>query len=432
MKPLSQEPGAARDRPWRAVRSGLRRLIALIAIVFIAHSPATALAQGIQHLVRPGDHWSDLADRLQPGDQIILMPGRHRPGQFDDLRGTEDRPITIRGLNDRHPSTIEAGRQGIRLRRCDHIVIRDLTITGASISVIEFIDDTPDHAGQPPQLGNITIRRVNVLDTGPSGRRHGIRLQGLRNISIEQTRIEGWGGSAIAVIGCRNVTVTDCTMIGREGFGQLYGVQARAGTQSIRIERNTIRDAGIAAIALGNSALSEEFQPALPEPDAEPENGKSSGLPETHHEVSGVSVRHNLIQGGECAIAFINTSRAIVRNNTILNPTEWVYVISDDPEDPRLEPNAHNQFGSNLITWPAGSLRELTAAGSGATVRGLTVEENLWWAEPNGQESQRDPLLEKKPVGSLQFEQRTDLDPDLDDRHRPRTPEAQVFGRHAP
>ncbi|TVQ50970.1 MAG: right-handed parallel beta-helix repeat-containing protein [Phycisphaerales bacterium] len=411
----------------RTVRLRFRADLVLMMVLFVVGSfPRAADAQGIQHLISPGDHWADLADRLRPGDQIILMPGRHRPAHFDDLQGTANRPITIRGLSRSHPSTIEAQREGIRLRRCQHIEIRDLTITGATVSGIEVVDDAPERVGAEPYESHITIRNVRVLNTGPTGRRHAVRLKGIADVTVKDSHFEAWGGSAVAIIGCHRVTITDCTMVGRENFGQLNAVQARAGSSAVRIENCTIRDAGLTAIALGGVSDPVEFRPALQDEDG------STGSRSLRYELDQVSVRQNLIQGGESAIAFINVSRAIVRHNTILAPSEWVYVVSDEREDPRLGSIDRCQFGSNLITWPAGTLDRLTAVGANGSPRGLTVEENLWWAEPNEDGPKPDPILSEPPAGMLQFQQRVDVDPRLDEKHRPQTPEAQIFGRNAP
>ncbi len=401
-------------------------MVVMMFLFVLASMAPAADAQGIQHLISPGDHWADLADRLRPGDQIILMPGRHRPAHFDDLQGTANRPITIRGLSRSHPSTIEAQREGIRLRRCQHVEIRDLTITGATVSGIEVVDDAPERAGAEPFESHITIRNVRVLNTGPTGRRHAVRLKGVADVAVKDSHFEAWGGSAVAIIGCQRVMISDCTMIGRAGFGQLNAVQARAGSTAVRIENCTIRDAGLTAFALGGVSDPEDFRPALQDED------DSTGSRSLRHELDQVRVQHNLIQGGESAIAFINVSRAIVRQNTILAPTKWVYVVSDERDDPRLGSIDRCQFGSNLITWPAGTLDRLTAVGANGSPRGLTVEENLWWAEPNEDGTDPDPVLSESPAGMLQFQQAVDVDPKLDGKYRPQTPEAQIFGRHAP
>ena len=60
-----------------------RILIALIAPLLLAQA-----AGATQHLVSPGEDLELLDERLKPGDEIILMPGQHRPGRPTDL----DRP----------------------------------------------------------------------------------------------------------------------------------------------------------------------------------------------------------------------------------------------------------------------------------------------------------------------------------------------------
>ncbi len=108
-----------------------RRAFLVAALMLGAGESAT----GTQHLVAPGHDWVSVAARVRPGDQIVLMPGRHRPGTLKGLEGTWAKPIIIGGLSPDNPAIIVAERYGIRLRRPRHLILQNLRITGATRSV---------------------------------------------------------------------------------------------------------------------------------------------------------------------------------------------------------------------------------------------------------------------------------------------------------
>ena len=162
-----------------------------------------------QILVAPGQTWEDIALRVKPGDEVILMPGIHRPATIENLRGTKRRPIIIRGLDENNPSTIDAKTYGIRLVRPRHVILSDLIIDGAMVNGILIDNSAPpgetrnpnEENDQAEPYGNITIRNVHVDRTGVRGQRHAIFLIGMANIRIEGCRISGWAGSGIEIVG---------------------------------------------------------------------------------------------------------------------------------------------------------------------------------------------------------------------------------------
>ena len=112
------------------------RLAAVVAALAV-----TSAAHATQHLVRAGHPWDRLANQVKPGDEIILMPGVHRPTTLTGLTGTKDAPIVIRGLDPKAPVTIEAERYGLRLRDPYGVRLANLRIVGARINGI-IIEDT--------------------------------------------------------------------------------------------------------------------------------------------------------------------------------------------------------------------------------------------------------------------------------------------------
>jgi hypothetical protein len=135
----------------------------------MAVAAATALsaqrtAVAVQYLIAPGESWQERAARLRPGDELILMPGKHKPGGVDVLEGTAANPIIIRGVDPEHPGEIVAEREGIRFREVRHVVIRDLIISGGSINGMTLGGDNSAVDRGP---NNVTIKGVTVRGVGP-------------------------------------------------------------------------------------------------------------------------------------------------------------------------------------------------------------------------------------------------------------------------
>ncbi len=104
----------------------------MLILVVLAIMPAR-VALGTQFLIGPGKKWEEMVARAKPGDEILLMPGRHTAALLEDLVGTADAPIIIRSFDPSNPVTIVAGNYGLRLIRCRHLVLENIIITGAVI-----------------------------------------------------------------------------------------------------------------------------------------------------------------------------------------------------------------------------------------------------------------------------------------------------------
>jgi hypothetical protein len=164
-------------------RGLLSATIALIAVL-LPCAPAAA----VQHLVGAGDTWEHIEPKLRPGDEVILLPGRHREVVFNRIAGTPDAPITIRSADPRNPSEIAADREGLRIKDARHVIIRDLNVVGGSIGGILLStrsDGQPGESGQTADpRSDVMIINCTVSRIGPKGQRHGISLNGMIDVRI--------------------------------------------------------------------------------------------------------------------------------------------------------------------------------------------------------------------------------------------------------
>jgi hypothetical protein len=401
---------------------------ALVAVVAVIAALAWSTSAGAtQHLVRPGDSWNALDRRVGPGDEILLMPGRHKPATLEDLQGSSDRPIVIRGLDPSNPAIIEAERYGIRLLRPRFVRIEDLSVVGATISGIAAegapVPAAPVTKGAayvPARAtsSEVVLSRVTVSQTGPRGQRHAIRVINVDELRLNDCRVEGWAGSAVELVRVMGVNIIGCRFIGRDDHVQMSGVRVRGIADRVTIERCEFTDCGDQGVCIGGGSKPEELPPL-------PAEGIANG---SLYEAARIQVLQCVFRGGECAVAFVNCERATVRNCTIFRPRRAVVSVRREQTDGRFGGISNCAFGSNLIAWEPRDVTMLTHVGPGADPAGIFLEENLWWSADFAETAAK---LGAFP-GTIQFPQVTDVDPLLDGDLHPQAEPAQIFGAWTP
>jgi hypothetical protein len=370
-------------------------------------------ARAAQHLINPGDDWQSRATKIRPGDEVILLPGRHRPASFDRLVGTSEAPITIRGASPQKPAVISAQLDGIRIKHGAHLVIKDLQITGGSASGI-WISGASAEGSAAQRDNDILITNVAISKIGPRGQRHGIYLNALNDVRVVGARIEGWGGSAIELVACSDVTIASGTFKGLVDHTQYCGIRARAGSERVSISECRFENAGDFVICMGGKSNPTDFIPAIP----------SDAQAASVSEAAAIQVDRCKIVGGLCPIALIHADACSVRASTIVRPHRCVMAVLNESPDVRVKPTGRNTFGFNLMVWQAGDIVRLAEIGEGAKADTIVLEDNLWWSNETAEQRQKlGPLPGKDPLRQI-----FDVDPKLNDRLQPAEPAAQSYG----
>ncbi|MDZ7618239.1 MAG: right-handed parallel beta-helix repeat-containing protein [Patescibacteria group bacterium] len=115
-----------------------------------------AWGQAGQYPVQPGDDYRAVARRLQPGDELVFLPGVHERAAMLALNGTAEQPITLRGERDpegRRPIVQYPGEEH-NLWRLEgrHIIVRDLEFHAPRSYALRV--DRADHV----RIENCTFR----------------------------------------------------------------------------------------------------------------------------------------------------------------------------------------------------------------------------------------------------------------------------------
>jgi hypothetical protein len=385
----------------------------------------TSGAGATQHLVPAGHDWELQLRGLSPGDELILMPGRHEAGRIANIKGTAKQPIVIRGLSADKPSIIIADRDGLEIEGVRHLRIELLTITGATINGLTVsppsVRTTADEPGR--WRCDLTLRDLTVERTGPTGRRDAIRIAGVSHVDLQRCAVEGWGGAAIDILDSEHVKIDSCRMQGLADHSQDAGIQVRGGSEQVRISNCTLREPGRFGLRIGG--------PGEPDPvGGLPAPSGPAARPDRTGQASRVNISRCVIEAAVCPISFSGSRRCTVRNVTIIRPLWWVVAVDIPVEDGQSLPavsSKHLVFSSNLITWEPGEVRALFKTGPNYEPRTLILEQNIWWSPSDPEAMSKLARWPETPA----FPQIVDLDPQLDESNRPTAKRAELFGADA-
>jgi hypothetical protein len=306
----------------------------------------------------------------RPGTIIRIAPGTYDGGlSFENLHGQKDRPIVLEALDAKHPPRIEGGTTGLHLIDPRFVVLRHLSITGASGNGLN-IDDGGTYA-TPAE--HIRLENIHIFDIGPDGNRDGIKLSGVDHFVIQDCRLERWGdgGSGIDMVGCHDGEITGCHFRYREQL-PANAVQTKGGTARIKVHHCRFENAGSRAVNIGGSTGRPYFRP-----------------PNPGYEAKDILVEDCTFIGSDAPIAFVGVDGAIVRYNTIYQPSRWVMRILQESRGPDFVPCRDGQFTNNVIVFRTDELRTTVNIGSGTAPESFSLADNFWYCQDRPERSSR-------------------------------------------
>lgn len=359
----------------------------------------TMMASGGVIGVGRDEELRDEVERLEAGTTLRIAPGEYRGGLA--VRGVER--LVVEASDPERPPVFVGGANAWQFSRCEGLVVRNLVCRGQTGNGLNI-----DDGGEMEQpVSGVRIQNVTVLETGPRGNFDGIKCSGLTDLVIEDCRIEGWGGQAIDFVGCRKAVIRRCRITGREGFSQATGPQFKGGSEDVVIEDCVLVNAGQRPIHAGGSTGVDYFRP-----------------PGAKYEARSITIRRNVIVGGDCAAAFTGVDGAVFEGNVIVNPSHWVFRILQETRLEGFAPCRNVLVRGNVIVFQRAGLRTEVNVGDGTKPETFRFERNWWFAEDEPRRSQ--PTLPGQVVGDVHG-----VDPKLDpDTRLPRDAAAlRLLGR---
>lgn len=315
---------------------------------------STALAETIV-IKDPATLRATLAD-LKPHTTLQIAPGDYPGGHH--ITGIEH--LTLEALDKNNPPRFIGGNTAFQFSRCPHLTLSHLHITGQSANGLNL-----DDGGQldSPTPG-ITLDHLEVSDIGPTGNHDAIKCSGLKQLTIRDCSITGWGGQGIDFVGCHDSLITNCRFTGKPGFTASAAIQLKGGTSGIIVEKCRFLNAGERPLNIGGSTGLAYFRP-----------------PGTQHEAASIVVRDNHIEGSLCAAAFVGVDGAEFSNNTILYPTKWIFRILQETREPGFAPCRNVLIKNNRFTFRRSQVQTDINLSDGTAPETFRFESNHWLAE---------------------------------------------------
>jgi hypothetical protein len=250
-----------------------------------------------------------------------------------------------------------------------------ILISGGVYSGSQYIENLKGTQDYSTPAHDVVFDSCTWKDMDASGDNDQLKLSGLDNFEIRNCifRNGSEGGSGIDMVGCHYGAISG-NAFEHQGANS---IQAKGGTQHIRIERNFFRDGGERSLNLGGSTGLEYFRPG-----------------DALFEAADLKVYSNVFIRSYAPIAFVGCIRVEVANNTIFNPENWVVRILQETVDPaRFLPCGDNVFRNNIIFLE--NISTECNVGSNTAPKTFTFSNNLWFNYQNSSFSPRNlPMVD--------------------------------------
>jgi hypothetical protein len=320
----------------------------------------------------------------KPGTRLILAGGNYGGGfQFRNLRGEEKQSIIIAAADPQNPPVFRDGNTGLHLSNPAYVELHHLAFTKLAHNGLNVDNGTGTNAS----ARGIVLHSLRVTDIGGDGNHDGIKLSGLWDFRVENCIIERWGtrgGSAIDMVGCHRGVIDGCTI--RHNNPEppnCTGVQGKGGTTDLVVRRNRFEHAGGRSVNIGGSTGLQFFRPPLVQ------GGE-------HAEARNIRVEGNTFVGSLAPVAFVGVDGAVVRFNTIEQPSRWVLRILQENQTAGFIACRNGEFTDNIVVfdstkWSGGGVN----VGSGTAPATFKFARNWWYCSDRPDQSRpRLPTLE--------------------------------------
>lgn len=381
----------------------LKVLTALAAVVLPALG-GQAAGSGIT-VSNTGDLRNELR-RARPGTTITLARGEYDGIWIEGISGTKQHPIVITGADPADPPLFKGGKEALHFSDCNYVTLRNVRVSDCWMNGI----NSDDGAIYSTPSRGMSFENLVIENIGPNGNHDGLKLSGLDEFTVRNCCFSGWGGSAIDMVGCHDGIIEDCRFIGKEGYSQNTGIQAKGGTENILIRQNFFNNAGARAVNIGGSTGLQFFRPKPAD-----------------YEARRIDVAGNHFVGSESPIAYVTSIDCKVRQNTIISPGKWVMRILQEQPTDKFKPCQRGTFENNLVVFDR-RVKTFVNVGPNTKPETFSFRKNAWFCN----DGTRRPSLPSEEIDGVY-----QIDPMLENAETPElrirstSPQLLGIGAHA-
>lgn len=286
--------------------------------------------------------------------------------------------LVVEALDSKTPPRFAGGNEAWHFSRCNHLEVKHLHLSGQKHNGIN-IDDGGDRAHA---VKNIRLSHLLVEDVGPQGNFDAMKFSGIDGLRIEHCRIHGWGGQAIDFVGCHRALIQHCQIEGKAGYSCTSGIQLKGGSSEVTVEQCELINAGPRPMNIGGSTGLEFFRPI-----------------DAKYEAKDITVKNNMISGGECACAFVGVDTCLFTENQIKSPKKWIFRILQETVEPGFAACRNVTISQNKISFERSDIGTEINIGTQTEPQTFRFLENRWWAKNQPLKSQ--PNLPTQEVGGV-------------------------------
>ena len=303
---------------------------------------------------QPNKNLSDFVSLAVPGDTIRFQKGVYPGGQIiSGLKGTAKNWITLfASVSD--SVIIRGGATSWQFSDPTYLHIEGFIFEEQTANGMN-IDDGGDYS---TPACHVIVKNCIFRNIKASGNNDLLKLSGLDQFEITGCKFQNGspGGSGIDMVGCHQGTISSCEFKNQGS----NSVQAKGGSQYIRIVRNKFINGGQRSVNLGGSTGLPYFRPM-----------------DAMFEASNLEVYSNIFIGSDSPVAFVGCTKSRVVNNTIYKPGRWVVRILQENSDKRFVQCSENTFSNNLIYY--GTLRSESNVGANTRPETFQFANNFWF-----------------------------------------------------
>ena len=339
---------------------------AILACLFLTLAPTgSPLWAGIRNVSTATDFQTAL-NTAAPGDEIVLAPGTYA-GRFA-ASGLKD--VLIRSADPGDKAVIAAANEGLKIDLSNGVTVEDLVVKGAKYNGINI-------SGPDGNLTTgITLRRVEVYDTGGTGNEDGIKLSAVADFLIDNVTVSNWGtgGTGIDMVGCHRGLIENSYLTNPDDPMAGFGIRPKGGSTQIRIRANRFDSASERPIQFGGITSLNVFRPS------------SAAL--GPYEADAIVAEGNTIVGGRAPISFANTVTDTNRfsDNLSYGSTKWAGRILMENKEPGFGRTENGVIKDNVFVWSQ-NVTNLASipfnVGSDAAYDTFTLSGNEWYNQSN-------------------------------------------------
>ncbi len=347
--------------------------------------------------VKPTDDLAKIAGNAKPGDEIELAAGVYGATTLTSVRGEAGKPITIRGPKGPQFAEFDAkdGPYALRLNQCTFVTVENLIAWDAKDAALDVLT-------LGPKAEQIQLRNIGFGFRNTARDSIGIRVSGVRGLTIDKCRVNGVGGCGVYLEQVEQAIVSALDCHPRTRMQQQTGIVVGGPSKDVIITRCVFRYGIKSTLSIGVRYDTAETEEAIPL-------------------VERCAVTEVRADASQCFLELGSVIGLSVKHCSALDIQGEIFSITSPPPG---RPGIEGEIDHILVTWTPGFLKRFASVDGSAKTEKLSLGANLFFSSELPEAAK---ILGSIP-GTPTSPQIMNVDPKIDARGIASDPAARGFG----